>query len=75
MITITANNGEHYSSNYPRLVRLVSATRFDDGAPGFYLAHGLKADGGINEIDAAIAAAPQITLPLDKARKALRDAF
>jgi hypothetical protein len=72
MITITADHGEQYSGFHPRPVRLVSATRFDDGEPGFYLAHTMKADDGKNEIDKAIAIAPKISLSFLQVRDAMK---
>lgn len=41
------------------ITRLVRAIRRDDGATRHYFAHTLRADGGVEEIQAAIDAAPR----------------
>jgi pentose-5-phosphate-3-epimerase len=61
-VRITGYCGKHEVDGYCDRLMLVRAVRQADQLERYYLAVTLKADGGINEVEAAIDAAPAVTL-------------
>lgn len=74
-LDITAYCGKHKVKGLPHPVMLVRATRKDDGAERHYFADTLRADGGINAIDAAIDAAPEVALAGAELKRAIEQAM
>jgi hypothetical protein len=74
-LKITGYCGKHQPKGYAAPVMLVRAIREDDQATRHYFAHALKADDGLNEIEAAIDAAPEITLTKADLAKAIEQAM
>jgi hypothetical protein len=79
-IEILAYCGKHKPKGYAVPLVLVFANRTDPDRPElpaekhYYLASSLRADGGYAEIEAAVAAAPVVELPLSELEKALGQA-
>jgi hypothetical protein len=72
-VTVTAYRGKHATRGSSLLLVLVRC-RHEDGFERHYLAFTLRADGGWREIDAAVDAAPEVTLEGHALRKALAEA-
>jgi hypothetical protein len=74
-VELLAYAGKHERKGYPHPMMLVKIRFVDEeGLEGYYFAHNLRADGGINAIHAAIDALPQITLTDKELRANLKDA-
>lgn len=73
-LTITGDCGEHKVKGYPRPVRLVRADRLDDKAVRYYFAQVLRADEGTVEVNAAITAAPKVSLTKAELKDAVSQA-
>jgi len=72
--TILAYAGKHQPKHFQSPVMLAKIRHDDDGSEGFYFPIFMRADGGINEIDAAVDAAPEITLGSVELKAALKEA-
>ncbi len=76
-LTPLAYCGKHERKAYPAPMMLVRVRfNYPDMAPetGYVYAHTLKADGGLNEIEDAIADLPEVELAGAELQEALRDA-
>lgn len=76
-VEIIAKHGEHKPPYFPHPSQLVSVRykgEFGPSAKSFFWRDFLRADDGANEIDAAIAAAPMIELPLADLKAAFKKA-
>jgi len=74
-IEINGYCGKHKPRNGSMMTAdLVRAFRKDDGATRYYFTAYLRADGGINAIDDAVAAAPKIELTGAELRTAIEQA-
>lgn len=72
--TILAYAGKYVPRGRNHHLVLVKIRHEDDGSEGFYHPVFMKADGGAAEIDAAVDAAPEITLTPKEAEAALEQA-
>lgn len=70
-LKIVAYCGKHICKGFPAPMILVRVDYLDRAEIGYQFAHTLRADGGMQEIDAAIDAAPEVKL----ADFALKDAL
>lgn len=73
-LTIIAYCGKHKPKWAAGPLVLVKARFDDDGRERFMHTHSMKADGGWQEIDAAVDAAPEVTLTAAELKRALREA-
>lgn len=60
-ITILASCGEHKMKGFRLPMRLVKVRHSDTEHVGYELVHSLRADGGVREIEVAVAAVPEET--------------
>jgi hypothetical protein len=74
-IRITGYCGKHETKSYAHPLILVRTIRDDDQVTRYYFAWTLKADGGIKEVEAAIDAAPEVTLDKVALAKAIEQAM
>lgn len=73
-LELTAYCGKHKLPEFALPLMLVMAKRKDDGKTCYYFAAFLRADGGLKEIEEAIAALPEVELMPDELQKAVKDA-
>ncbi len=76
-VEVVAYHGKHSPISWKSVAELVlvSVRRKEEPRETFgYFAFALKADGGPQEIDAAIDAAPEVTLDKVALRKAIKEA-
>jgi hypothetical protein len=74
-LTVTGHCGDHKPKGWQFPVTLLRAVRKDDGAARHYLMAYLRADGGIDELEAAAKAAPVVVMPKAELKAALDQAM
>lgn len=80
LVEVTAYCGKHKVPGYAFPLMLVRANRSDPDKPAepkevkHYFASSLRADNGINEIESAIDAAPEVSIAGKELRAAIADA-
>ncbi len=73
-VELTAYHGKHQPKGFSAPLMLVGVKYKDDSSTTFKFAHTLKADGGLNEIEAAISALPEIALEGKALKAAIKQA-